>query len=166
METRMESLRDLYRHELQDLRSAEDQMAKALPRFAEAARADRLRHALRESVENTRRHRDTLDGMLQEMGAGTDEFVCQGMRGLVAEAGKLMNRKDIDDEVMDAALIAAAQKIEHYTIASYGTLRAYAELLDEDDARDTLSRILDEESAADGRLTRIAQETVNRAAKA
>lgn len=166
METRLESLRDLYRYELQDLRDAEKQMAEAFPRFVDAARAEPLRKALQESLEHTRRHRESLDRILEGIGSEPDDVVCQGMRGIVSEINKLMKRDDIDDDVRDAALIAAAQKIEHYTIASYGTVRSYADMLGEEEARDMLSRILDEESEADERLTRVAEETVNRAARA
>jgi ferritin-like metal-binding protein YciE len=163
---RMESLRDLFLHEMQDLRDAEDQMTEVLPRMADAAKAAPLRRALEESVEHTERHRRTLDEILERMDAGSDHVVCQGMRGLVVEASKLMKRRDMEDEVLDAALIAATQKIEHYTIAGYGTLRSYAELLGDDEARDALSRILEEESEMDGRLTQVAGETVNEAARA
>lgn len=163
---RIESLRDLYLHEMQDLRDAEDQMAEVLPRMAGAARDAPLRRTLEESVERTERHRRTLEGILGRMDADADNVVCQGMRGLVVEASKLMKRREMEDDVLDAALIAATQKIEHYTIAGYGRLRAYAELLGEDEARDALARILEEEAEMDDRLSDVAGRTVNRAARA
>ena len=163
---RIESLRDLYLHEMHDLRDAEDQMTEVLPRMADAAKTAPLRRALEESAKHTERHRNTLDEILGRMDADTDNVVCQGMRGLVVEASKLMKRRDMDDDVLDAALIAATQKIEHYTIAGYGTLRAYAELLGDEEARDALARILEEEAEMDDRLSKVADETVNEAAKA
>ncbi len=157
---KIKSLRDLYIHVLQDLYSAEKQLARALPRMVRAATNEDLVAALEEHHGQTEEHVERLERLLEALGSPKRAEKCEGMEGLIAECERLIEQ-DIAKEVLDAALIGIAQKIEHYEIASYGTVRTFAEILGEDEAAKTLQATLDEEIETDERFTELAEDTVN-----
>ena len=168
----MNQLRDLLKHEIKDLYSAEEQIIEALPKMIEKANNRELKRALQEHLEVTKKQKGRLDDALEalaeereEEGKGAlglfkGEQKCLAMEGLVKEGEKLM-KEDMSPEVSDAAIIAAAQKIEHYEISSYGTARAYAQELNLDEVEDLLQETLDEEYEADDLLTQLAETRVN-----
>lgn len=153
------TLRDLWVDELKDLYNAENQILKALPKMAKAASNDELREAFEEHLEQTRDHVERLDEIFTSIGEAARGKKCKGMEGVIDE-GKEMLDMDLPESVGDAALIAAAQRVEHYEIAAYGTARTYAKILGENKAAKLLQQTLDEEKKTDERLTSIA-ETVN-----
>ena len=149
--------RDLLVHELKDLYSAETQLLKALPRMAKAATSDELREAFENHLQQTENQVERLEKIGKQLGETMKGKKCKAMEGLVAEAKEVME-EDADDTIMDLALIGAAQKVEHYEIAGYGTARTLAELVGEDDVAEILQETLDEEGATDKLLTEIAME--------
>jgi ferritin-like metal-binding protein YciE len=151
---RLETLRDLFEHEIADLHSAETQLLEALPKMAQAASNAELRQAFEHHLQETRDHVRRLDDIRGQIGSSLSEQ-CDGMRGLVAEGQEIIS-EDGMGAVKDAALIGAAQRVEHYEIAGYGTARTLAGELDLSDAKDLLDQTLDEESNADKLLTKIA----------
>jgi ferritin-like metal-binding protein YciE len=153
----MESLRDLFLDELRDMYHAEGQMIKSLPRMAKKADSDELRSAFEEHLEETKKQHERLEEVFELFEEKPKTKVCKGMQGIIEE-GKEMMQEDIDADVLDAALIASAQRAEHYEIAAYGTLRTYAQLLGEDEAAKILQEILDEEGTADKKLTKLAEQ--------
>ena len=150
----LQTLQQLFEHEISDLYSAENQLVQALPKLAAAATNDELREAFQHHLEETRDHLRRLEEIRGELGITSTEE-CKGMRGLIQEGEETVNAGG-DPVVKDAALIAAAQRVEHYEIAAYGTARTLADELDLDDAEDLLDQTLDEESNADKLLTKIA----------
>jgi ferritin-like metal-binding protein YciE len=150
----LQTLQQLFEHEISDLYSAENQLVEALPKLAAAATNDELREAFQHHLEETRDHLRRLEEIRGELGIRSTEE-CKGMRGLIQEGEETVNAGG-DPVVKDAALIAAAQRVEHYEIAAYGTARTLADELDLDDAEDLLDQTLDEESNADKLLTKIA----------
>ncbi len=150
-----ESLRDVLAEQLEDLHSAEQQLVEALPKMASAAHTDELRKAFEHHLEETRGHLQRLDDLLPTIGIQSPSERCEGMEGLIREGDKIVEAQG-DPMAKDAALIAAAQRVEHYEIAAYGTARTLADQLGMDDAKDVLDQILDEESNADTLLTKIA----------
>jgi ferritin-like metal-binding protein YciE len=154
------SLHDLYLDELKDLYSAENQLVKALPKMAKAANAPELRAAFEEHLEETRNQVKRLERIFKELDASPRGKKCKGMEGLIEE-GKEILGEDADANVLDAALIAAAQRVEHYEMAGYGCVRTFARLLGYDDAADLLQETLDEEGAADKKLTQLAESVIN-----
>lgn len=150
------SLRELYIEELRDIYDAENQMLKALPKMAEAATSDELRSGFEEHLEQTRGHVQRLDQIFADIGEKAAGKKCKGMQGLVSEGKEVIN-EDFEGEVKDAALISAAQRVEHYEIAAYGTVRTYAEILGEQSAVDLLEKTLQEEKETDEKLTELAQ---------
>ncbi|MDB6135162.1 MAG: ferritin-like protein [Verrucomicrobiales bacterium] len=159
----LDTLKDLYIHELQDLYSAETQLVGALPLLAEAASDFDLKSAFELHLEETRIHVTRLEEVLKLAGAGTEGEKCKGMEGLLKE-GQALIEEEADPEVLDAGLIVAAQKVEHYEIAGYGSVRAFAELLEEDEAVEILSTTLEEERNTDEKLTHLAMTVINVAA--
>lgn len=153
----LETLHDLFIHELRDLFDAENQLIKALPLLAKAARNEDLREAfelhLRETKEQVRR----LETLFQALGTSPEGKKCKAMKGLVAEARECIE-EDADPDVLDASLIVAAQKVEHYEIAGYGSARTFARVLKYDDAAHVLEQTLKEESSTDEKLTQLAQK--------
>jgi ferritin-like metal-binding protein YciE len=149
------SINDVFTHELQDLHSAETQLVEALPKLARAASSDELRQAFENHLEETREHVRRLDEILAQSGTSAGGSKCKGMAGLIAEGDEIVKAQG-DPVVKDAALISAAQRVEHYEIAAYGTARTLADELGIDDAKDLLDQTLDEESQADKLLTKIA----------
>lgn len=156
----LDSLKKLYVHELKDLYSAETQLVEALPKMVDAAQDEQLKAAFEHHLEETKTHRERLEQVFEQMDFRPGGHKCKGMEGLLKEAEDLI-KDDIPKDVLDAALIAGAQRVEHYELAGYGTARAYAEKLGEYRAADLLQETLNEESAADQKLTRLAERSIN-----
>jgi ferritin-like metal-binding protein YciE len=156
----LKSLQALYVDELRDLLSAEKQLVKALPKMAKAASNSQLQQAFQLHLEQTRGHVERLEQVFQTMNMTARAKKCKGMEGLITEAQELMEEEG-DPAVLDAGLIAGAQKVEHYEIAGYGTVRTYARLLGYNDAVNLLQQTLDEEGETDKKLTQIAESSVN-----
>ncbi|HZW80247.1 MAG TPA: ferritin-like domain-containing protein [Candidatus Deferrimicrobiaceae bacterium] len=151
------SLKELYVEELKDLFSAENQLTKALPKMAKAASSDELRQGFEEHLEQTRGHVERLQQILEQLGEKATGKKCLGMEGLVKEGAETMG-EDFEDAMMDAALISAAQRVEHYEIAGYGSVIAYADLLGESEHASLLRETLQEEKETDEKLTELAKE--------
>ena len=151
----LQSLHDVFVHEVQDLYDAERQLVTALPKLAGSASHDELRKAFEHHLEETQDHVRRLEDILGQVGITASGETCKAMKGLIAEGDEAVSAGG-DPEVRDAALIAAAQRVEHYEIAAYGTARTLAGELGFDDAQDLLDQTLDEESNADKLLTKIA----------
>ena len=149
------TLRDVLQEQLEDLHSAETQLVTALPKMAQSAHHDELRQAFEHHLEETREHVKRVEEALGELGVSNPTEVCKGMQGLIAE-GEEMMRMAGEPAVKDAALIGAAQRVEHYEIAGYGTARQLADDCGFDGIRDLMDQTLDEESQADKLLTKIA----------
>jgi ferritin-like metal-binding protein YciE len=149
------SLKDVLQEQLEDLHSAETQLIDALPKMVQAAHNDELREAFEHHLDETRDHLKRVKEALGEIGVGSPTEVCMGMKGLITE-GEEMIKMGGDPMSSDAALIAAAQRIEHYEIAAYGTARQLAGDCGFDGIRDLMEQTLDEESQADKLLTKIA----------
>jgi ferritin-like metal-binding protein YciE len=160
----LDTLQDLYVEELKDIYSAENQILKALPKMAKAASNDELRSAFEEHLEVTREQVRRLDTIFDELGQSPRGKHCKGMEGLIEE-GSEMIEEDADPDVRDAGLISAAQRVEHYEIAAYGTVRTYAKQLGLTNHAELLQRTLDEEGQTDDRLTELAEGRVNRLAE-
>jgi ferritin-like metal-binding protein YciE len=156
----IDSLQKLYVDELKDLYSAEKQIIQALPRMAKKASNPQLRAAFEEHLEVTKKQVERLDQIFERLERSPRGKKCKGMEGLIEE-GKEMMQEDMDPEVLDAALISAAQKVEHYEIAGYGTVRTYAQLLGEEEDARLLQLTLDEEGETDKKLTQLAESSVN-----
>jgi ferritin-like metal-binding protein YciE len=161
----LETLRDLFLNELRDMYHAEKQLVKALPRMAKAADSDELRQAIEKHLGETENQVQRLEGVFQSIGETARAKACKGMAGIVEE-GKEMLEEDGQEPVIDAAIIAAAQKVEHYEIASYGCLITYADLLGEREASRLLKQNLAEEEATDKALSQLAERSINQAAAA
>ena len=150
----------LFVEELRDMYSAEKQMVKALPKLAKAANSPELRAALQSHLDVTKEQVERLEEVFKDLGHSSSGKTCKGMAGIIEEGQSVID-KDYDEEVMDAGIIAAAQKAEHYEIASYGTLRAFAETRGDRRVAEILDEILREEKDADQTLTRIAKSAIN-----
>ncbi|MEA2693062.1 MAG: hypothetical protein QOJ16_2449 [Acidobacteriota bacterium] len=157
---KLESLKDLYMEQLKDLYSAETQLVDALPKMADACNSPELKNAFREHLNQTKQHVDRLEQIFKKLGESPKGETCEGMKGLLKEGEAMMKMKG-EPEVIDAGLIAAAQRVEHYEIAGYGTVRTYAELIGEAEAVRLLERTLQEEEEADEKLTEIAESHIN-----
>jgi len=157
---KLESLKDLYVEQLRDLYSAETQLVEALPKMAEAAHHPELKQAFQDHLVQTRQQVERLERVFNDLSMRPGGETCEGMEGLLKE-GKEMMKMTGAPEVIDAGLIAAAQRVEHYEIAGYGTVRTYAELLGFNEAVRLLERTLQEEEAADELLTQIAESRIN-----
>jgi ferritin-like metal-binding protein YciE len=151
------SLLGLYVDELRDIYNAEKQLTKALPKMAKAATTEDLRSGFTEHLEQTRGHVERLEQIFEALGQRATGKTCVAMEGLVEEGSEIM-QDDFKGDVLDAALIAAAQRVEHYEIAAYGTLCAFADLLGESQHASLLRQTLDEEKATDERLTELSQD--------
>jgi ferritin-like metal-binding protein YciE len=149
------SLKDVLQEQLEDLHSAETQLVGALPKMAQAASHEPLREAFQHHLEETRGHVTRVEEALGELGVAHPTEMCKGMQGLIAE-GEEMIEMGGDPTALDAALIAAAQRVEHYEIAAYGTARQLADDCGFDSIKDLMDQTLDEESQADKLLTKIA----------
>ena len=162
---KLTSLDDLLVHELQDIYNAEGQILKALPRMTKAATHPDLKAAFEEHRVQTEGQVKRLEQVFKLLGQPVKGKKCEGMAGLIEE-GKSVMEQDADPAVLDAALIAAAQKVEHYEIASYGCVCTYAEMLGYEEAHELLGQNLDEEETTDERLTALAETVINIEAEA
>lgn len=160
MASKMTTLEDLYIDMLKDLYSAEKQLVKALPKMAKNAQSPDLQKAFQDHLKQTEGHVERIERIFTDLEGSPRGKKCVGMEGLIEEGNEIM-QEDAEPDVMDAGLIAAAQKVEHYEIASYGTARAWAERLGYDKAARLLQQTLDEESMANEKLTKIAESHVN-----
>jgi ferritin-like metal-binding protein YciE len=160
---KLNTLEDLYVHELKDLFSAEQQIIKALPKMAKAASSKELAAGFQEHLEQTKGHAQRLEKILSSRKQTTRGPKCKGMEGVIAEGAEMIVEK-ADVEVKDAGLIAAAQRVEHYEMAGYGTARTYAELLGDKEGAELLALTLEEERQTDQKLSELAKSTVNVAA--
>jgi ferritin-like metal-binding protein YciE len=156
----LETLKELYVNELRDLYNAENQLIKALPKMAKGASSDDLRESFEKHLEQTKEHAHRLEQVFEELGAKTKGKTCQAMKGLIEEGSEVL-KADGDDSVIDAGIIVAAQKIEHYEIAGYGSVRTFAQLLGQDKSAELLQQTLDEESEANELLNKLAEDIVN-----
>jgi ferritin-like metal-binding protein YciE len=152
-----QGLKELYIDELKDLYSAENQLVKALPKMAKAASSDELRRGFEKHLEQTKGHVQRLEKIFRALGENPKGKTCKGMQGLIEE-GSEATEEDYEDNVMDAALIGAAQRVEHYEIAGYGTVRSMAETLGEDDHVSLLEETLKEEKQTDEKLSELAEQ--------
>jgi ferritin-like metal-binding protein YciE len=150
-------LKELYIDELKDLYSAENQLLKALPKMAKAASSDELKQGFEEHLEQTRGHVERLEQIFQSLDESPKGKKCLGMEGLVKEGGEVME-DDFDGAVMDAALIGAAQRVEHYEIAAYGTASEFAKILGETEHSSLLEETLQEEKDTDEKLSELAKQ--------
>ena len=156
------SLQDLFVEELRDMYDGEKRLVRALPKMARAATSDELQKAFNTHAKETARQITRLEQVFRSIGEKARGKKCDGIIGIVEEGNHAI--ETLDGAVLDAALIAGAQKVEHYEIATYGTLAYFAELLGRDKAKDLLGQTLDEEKATDEKLTGLAQSDVNREA--
>jgi len=161
----LDSMQDLFLNELKDVYNAEKQLVRALPRMAKAAESPGLQQAFTKHLRETEGHVQRLERIFRSLGETPRGKKCKGMEGLVEE-GKEILEEDGAAEVIDAALISAAQRVEHYEIAAYGCLRTYAQLLGMDDADKLLQQTLEEEEATDKALTALGEGGINQAAVA
>lgn len=162
---KIKNLEDLFRHQLKDIYNAETQLINALPKMQEKAAGEDLRKAFSEHLEETKEHKKRLEEVGRTV--GLDDLsgeTCDAMKGLIREAESLIS-EDAEKDVLDAGIIADAQRIEHYEISAYGTLAHYAKSLNHRDAAELLQKTLDEESAADRKLNDIAVNNINKKAK-
>jgi ferritin-like metal-binding protein YciE len=160
MAEEMNPLEELLQDELKDLYNAEAQIIKALPKMAKAASSPELRRAFERHLEETRRQVERLDQIGDELEMKLTGKKCKGMEGLLAEGRELME-EDLEEDALDAGLIGAAQKVEHYEIAAYGTARTHAEMLGYRRIAKLLQQTLNEEGATDKKLTQLAESVVN-----
>ena len=156
----LKTLHDLYVNELKDLYNAEHQLLKALPKMAKAASSPELAKAFTDHLEETEGQIERLETIFTELEVSPKGKKCKAMEGLLEE-GKDVMAEDADPSVMDAALISAAQRVEHYEMAGYGCVRTFARLLGFDNAADLLQETLDEEGTADKKLTELAESVIN-----
>jgi ferritin-like metal-binding protein YciE len=157
------TLHDAFLDELRDAYDAEKQLTKALPKLAKAATSPVLRDAFEAHLEETRGHVDRIEQVLEGLGEKVRGKHCDGIAGIIEE-GKSIMEEDFDDVTMDACLIAAGQRAEHYEMAAYGTMVAWARAMGHDEAADLLQETLDEEKAADEKLTSLAEAGINQEA--
>lgn len=162
---KMKTLEDLFLHELKDLFAAEKQLVKALPKMAKAATHSELRQAFEEHLTQTQEHVSRLEEIFSQLNLSARGAKCEAMEGLIQEGKKILE-EEMEDDVRDAALICAAQRVEHYEMAAYGCARTFARDLGHHDAADLLQQTLDEEGAADEKLTEIAVSRINQEAMA
>jgi ferritin-like metal-binding protein YciE len=156
----LESLKDLYVEQLRDLYSAETQILEALPKMEKAATNQELQKAFKEHRKATETHLERLEKIFKELDKKSSGHHCKGMEGLLKEGNEMVKEKG-DDSTRDAGLIASAQRVEHYEIAGYGTVRSYAEQMGFAEQEKLLKQTLDEESQTDERLTKLAESVIN-----
>lgn len=161
---KLNSLKDLFEHELQDLYSAESQLIAALPQMAEKANDSKLKKALEDHLKETEKQKERLEEICDMLDVDPKGEKCKAMEGLIKEAKSILETP-ANPEVLDAAIIASAQRVEHYEIAGYGTLCTYAKSLGHDEVADILEKTLTEEKNADAKLNKIALGNVNKKAE-
>jgi ferritin-like metal-binding protein YciE len=160
---KLDSLKKLYLEELRDLYSAETQLVKALPEMVKGASSAELKQAFGNHLEQTEEHVERLNEIFGRLGEQPTGKTCKAMKGLIEEGSEMLEEEG-EESVIDAGLIGAAQRIEHYEIASYGTVRTFADLLGEEDAAELLQQTLDEEGETNEELSELAERTVNKEA--
>lgn len=156
----LKNLQDLYIDELKDLYNAEQQILKALPKMAKGASSPELKNAFNQHIDQTREQMKRLDRIFQELGKTPRGKKCIGMQGLIEEGNEMLKEK-ADPPVKDAGLISAAQRVEHYEMAGYGTVRTFAQMLGYSDQAQVLQQTLNEEGDTDHKLTQLAESTIN-----
>jgi ferritin-like metal-binding protein YciE len=159
------SLKELYLKELRDIYDAEKQITKALPKMAKAASSSQLRQGFEMHLDQTKNHITRLEQIFEALDESPKGESCDGMEGLLEEGSAVME-EDLDPEALDAALISAAQRVEHYEIAAYGSLRTWAKIIGEKEAVSLLQETLDEEKQTDQKLTQLAEKVNVKAAAA
>ena len=160
---KIENMEDLFLEQVEDLYDAEKRLVKALPKMAEACYSSQLREAFQSHLEQTRGHADRLERIFAEQGMKPKGQTCDGMKGLISEGENLID--DIDQSALrDAGIIAAANRVEHYEIAAYGSALAFAQALGMDTAASLLEQTLEEEKEADRKLTQLAETKINQEA--
>jgi ferritin-like metal-binding protein YciE len=152
------ALKDLYVDELRDIYNAENQLIKALPKMAKAATSADLRAGFEAHLKQTEGHVKRLEQIFEDLGEKAAGKKCKGMEGLVEEGKEMIEDDELEGEALDAGLISAAQRVEHYEIAAYGCVRTYAKLLDENEAASLLEQTLTEEKETDQKLTKLAEK--------
>jgi len=157
---KLDTLQTLYVDELRDLYNAENQLLKALPKMAKAASSEELKDAFEKHLEQTKTHVERLEEVFEEIGEKPKGKTCKAMKGLIEEGSEILH-EDGEESVIDAGIIVAAQKVEHYEIASYGSVRTFAQLLGKDRSAELLQTTLDEESGANELLNTLAEDIVN-----
>src|SRR5437899_4892356 len=157
---KLDSLQELYVNELRDLYNAENQLIKSLPKMAKAASSDELKEAFEKHLEQTKGQVQRLEEVFEEIDETPRGKTCQAMKGLIEEGSEILHQ-DGEDSVIDAGIIVAAQKVEHYEIAGYGSVRTFAQLLGKDRSAELLQTTLDEESETNETLNQLAEGVVN-----
>ena len=157
---KLDTLKTLYIDELRDLYNAESQLLKALPKMAKASSSEELQEAFEKHLEQTKTHVDRLEEVFEEIGEKPKGKTCKAMKGLIEEGSEILH-EDGEESVIDAGIIVAAQKVEHYEIASYGSVRTFAQLLGKDRSAELLQTTLEEESEANELLNTLAEDIVN-----
>ncbi len=161
---KLKNLEDLFHHHLKDVYSAEKQLIKALPKMVKNASNKDLKKAFEDHLEETKEHKKRLEEIGDDLGIKLSGETCEAMKGLIEEAEEFI-KENPDLDVKDAGIIADAQRVEHYEISAYGTLVTYANGVGKKDAAKKLQKTLDEESAADKKLNKLAKDSINASAK-
>jgi ferritin-like metal-binding protein YciE len=157
---KLDTLQKLYTNELRDLYNAENQLLKALPKMAKAASSGELKEAFQKHLKQTKSHVERLEQVFEDIGEKPKGKTCRAMKGLIEEGSEILHEQG-DESVIDAGIIVAAQKVEHYEIASYGSVRTFAHLLGKDKSAEVLQTTLDEESETNEILNKLAESVVN-----
>ena len=157
---KLDTLQKLYTEELRDLYNAENQLLKALPKMAKAASSQELKEAFETHLEQTKGHVERLERVFEQLDEKPKGKTCRAMKGLIEEGSEIL-KQDGEESILDAGIIVAAQKVEHYEIAGYGSVRTFAHLLGQDSAAALLQTTLDEESETNELLNRLAGSTIN-----
>jgi ferritin-like metal-binding protein YciE len=157
---KLDTLQQLYTDELRDLYNAENQLLKALPKMAKAASSEELKDAFEKHLEQTKGHVERLEQVFEGLDEKPKGKTCRAMKGLIEEGSEIL-KQEVDGSVIDAGIIVAAQKVEHYEIAGYGSVRTFAHLLGQNKAAELLQATLDEESETNELLNRLAESVVN-----
>ena len=157
---KLNTLQKLYTDELRDLYNAENQLLKALPKMAKAASSEELKEAFEKHLEQTKGHVKRLEQVFEELDEKPKGKTCRAMKGLIEEGSEIL-QEDGEESILDAGIIVAAQKVEHYEIAGYGSVRTFAHLLGQNKTAELLQTTLDEESETNELLNRLAESTVN-----
>jgi ferritin-like metal-binding protein YciE len=160
---KLDTLENLYISELRDLYSAENQLLKALPKMAKGASSPELKDAFEQHLEQTKGHVERLEQLFEQLDESPKGKTCRAMKGLIEEGSEIL-KEEGEESVLDAGMIVAAQKVEHYEMASYGSVRTFANLLGQDEAARLLQSTLDEESETNEILNRLAESVVNQEA--
>jgi ferritin-like metal-binding protein YciE len=157
---KLDSVEKLYVNELRDLYNAENQLLKALPKMAKGASSKDLKAAFEKHLQQTQKHVERLEQIFEDLDQSPKGKTCHGMKGLIEEGSEILD-EDGEDLVLDAGIIVAAQKVEHYEIASYGSVRSFAELLQRTTDAKLLQTTLDEESETNELLNELAEDIIN-----